>query len=94
MVTEALAPAWIAAALLVAVAIRTAPTPVEAVRWAVISALFASVLPFLYVVSEVRRRRVAIWIRGRAAPGRGFVARFTAPGRFDPVSRAAARDTG
>ena len=58
IVTEALAPAWIATALLVAVAIHTAPTPAEAIRWGVVSALFASVLPFLYVVYEVRRRRV------------------------------------
>ena len=58
IVTEALAPAWIATALLVAVAIRAAPTPAEAIRWGVVSALFASVLPFLYVVYEVRRRRV------------------------------------
>ena len=51
------APANVVAALLVVMAVSTAP-PADALRWAVISILFASVLPMAYVIAQVRRRRV------------------------------------
>src|SRR5258708_38525075 len=56
-VTEVAAPANVVAALLVVMAVSTAP-PADALRWAVISILFASVLPMAYVIVQVRRRRV------------------------------------
>src|SRR5258708_34991482 len=56
-VTEVAAPANVVAALLVVMAVSTAP-PADALRWAVISILFASVLPMAYVIAQVRRRRV------------------------------------
>jgi membrane-associated phospholipid phosphatase len=56
-VTEVVAPAQIVAALLVAMSIHVAP-PGEAVRWAALTVIFASLLPMGYVVYQVRRRRL------------------------------------
>lgn len=58
IVTEVLAPAWVVAVLLVAVSARIAPSPATALKWGLLSALFASLLPFAWIVNEVRRRRL------------------------------------
>ena len=58
LVTEVLAPAPVVAALLLAVAWRSAPTPAEAVRWALLAAAFCSALPMLYILRGVRRGRL------------------------------------
>ena len=58
LLTEVLAPLPVVAALLVAVAWRTAATPVQAVTWGVLSAIFASAVPFAYIIRGVRRRRL------------------------------------
>lgn len=57
VVTEVFAPAQIVAALLVVMAIHLAP-PRDAIRWALISIVFASLVPMAYVVAQVRRRRL------------------------------------
>jgi hypothetical protein len=57
MVTDVAAPANVVAVLLVVMSIHVAP-PADALRWAVVSILFASVLPMTYVVAQVRRRRL------------------------------------
>jgi hypothetical protein len=58
LLTEILAPAPIVAALLVVVAWNSASTTADALRWAAVAVLFASVVPFLYVVRGVHRRRL------------------------------------
>jgi len=58
LVAEVFAPAQVVAALLVAMSIHTAP-PGAAIRWALISILFASLLPMAYVIAQVRRRRLS-----------------------------------
>ena len=58
VVTEVLAPAPTVALLLLAVAWRSAPTATEAARWGLLAALFASLVPFLYIVRGVRRGRL------------------------------------
>jgi hypothetical protein len=58
LVTEILAPAPTAAALLLIVAWESAPTAAEAVCWGLLAALLASVIPFLYIVRGVRRGRL------------------------------------
>jgi hypothetical protein len=57
VITEVFAPAPTVALLLLLVAWHSAPTPAEAVKWGVLAALFASILPFLYIVRGVRRRQ-------------------------------------
>jgi membrane-associated phospholipid phosphatase len=57
LVAEVFAPAQVVAVLLVAISIHTAP-PGDALRWALISIVFASLLPMAYVVAQVRRRRL------------------------------------
>jgi membrane-associated phospholipid phosphatase len=57
IVTEVFAPAPTVAALLVVVAWHTAATAADAVRWGLVSVLFASLIPFAYIVRGVRRRR-------------------------------------
>jgi membrane-associated phospholipid phosphatase len=59
LVTEVLAPAPIVAALLLVVAWRSAPTATEAMAWGLLAALFASVLPFLYILRGVWRGRLS-----------------------------------
>jgi hypothetical protein len=58
LVTEVLAPAPVVAALLLAVAWRSAPTPAEALKWALLAAAFCSALPMLYILRGVRRGRL------------------------------------
>lgn len=68
LVTEVLAPPLLAGVLLLAVAVKTAPTPFAAVRWGLLGALFTSVLPFLYIRQGVRRRRFSdrhVGVRGQ-----------------------------
>lgn len=58
LVTEVLAPAPMVAALLLLVAWHSAPSAADAVRWGILAALFASFVPFLYIVRGVRRGRL------------------------------------
>jgi hypothetical protein len=58
LVTEVLAPAPVIAALLLAVAWRSAATPGEALKWALLAAAFCSLLPMLYILRGVRRGRL------------------------------------
>lgn len=58
LVTEVLAPAPVAAALLIVIAWHSAPTLTEAMRWGLVAVLFASVVPLLYVLRGVRNRRL------------------------------------
>jgi membrane-associated phospholipid phosphatase len=58
LVTELLAPAPTVAVLLLLVAWHSAPTAADAVRWGILAALFASFVPFLYIVRGVRRGRL------------------------------------
>jgi len=51
------APAQIVAVLLIVMSIHVAP-PGEALRWAVLTVVFASLLPMAYIVYQVRRRRL------------------------------------
>lgn len=57
--TEVLAPAPIVAALLLVVAWRSAPTTTEAMAWGLLAALFASLLPFLFILRGVWRGRLS-----------------------------------
>ena len=56
LITEILAPT--AAVLLLLVAWHSAPSTAEALRWGGLAALFASFVPFLYIVRGVRRGRL------------------------------------
>jgi membrane-associated phospholipid phosphatase len=58
LATEVLAPAPTVAVLLLLVAWRSAPTPGEALKWGGLAALFASLVPFGYILRGVRRRRL------------------------------------
>src|SRR5689334_14124856 len=58
LVTEVLAPAPTVAVLLLLVAWHSAPSAADAVRWGILAALFASLVPFLYIVRGVRRGRL------------------------------------
>ncbi len=58
LVTEVLAPAPTVAGLLLAVAWRSTPTAAEAVKWGLLASLFASVIPFLFILRGVMRRRL------------------------------------
>ena len=58
VITEVCAPAPTVALLLLLVAWHSAPTPAEAAKWGILAALFASILPFLYIVRGVRRRQL------------------------------------
>ena len=58
LITEILAPAPTVAVLLLLVAWHSAPTAAEAIRWGILAALFASFVPFLYIVRGVRRGRL------------------------------------
>ena len=55
--TEVLAPAPLAAALLAAIAWQSASTAQEAILWGSISILFASLIPIAYILRGVHRRR-------------------------------------
>lgn len=56
-VTEIFAPVPTVAALLVVMAWHTAAPTADAVRWGFVAVLFASAIPFAYIISGVRRRR-------------------------------------
>ena len=58
LVTEGLAPAPMVALLLVAVASASTDSLAAALGWGLMSALFASALPFAYIVAGVRGRRL------------------------------------
>jgi hypothetical protein len=57
--TEGLAPAPVAGALLVLVAWHSAASALDALRWAVLAVLFAAVVPMAYILIGVRRRRLS-----------------------------------
>jgi hypothetical protein len=58
LVTNVLAPVPIAAALPLVVAWESTSTTAEAVAWGLVAVLFASLLPFLFVLRQVRRGRL------------------------------------
>jgi len=58
-VTEIFAPAPTVAALLVIVSWHSATTTEDALRWAVVSVLFASLIPLAYIIRGVRRQRLS-----------------------------------
>lgn len=58
LVTEVFAPVPTVAILLLIVAWRSAPTAVEALKWGLLAALFASIIPFVYILRGVRRRQL------------------------------------
>jgi hypothetical protein len=58
LVTEVLAPAPLSAVVLVVVALHSAASTAEALRWVVIGVLFATLIPFAYVLRGARRRRL------------------------------------
>jgi membrane-associated phospholipid phosphatase len=49
----------VASLLLVVVAWHSAPGSAEGVRWGMIAALFAGLVPMAYIVGQVRRRRLS-----------------------------------
>src|ERR687886_449145 len=57
--TEVLAPAPVAGCLLVLVAWHSADSAADAVRWAVLAVVFAAVVPMVYILVGVRRRRLS-----------------------------------
>src|SRR5439155_21823673 len=58
-ITEIFAPAPTVAALLVVLSWHSAATAEDALRWAVVSVLFASLIPLAYIIRGVRRRRLS-----------------------------------
>lgn len=58
LVTEVFAPAPTVAAMLVIVAWRSTPSPIEAIKWGALVLLFTPLLPLLYLLYEVRRQRL------------------------------------
>ncbi|MDP9381932.1 MAG: phosphatase PAP2 family protein [Chloroflexota bacterium] len=58
LVTEVLAPSPIAVVMLALVAWTSADTRSEAIRWGLVAILFAPVVPFIYLIRQVRKRRV------------------------------------
>ena len=57
LLTEVLAPAPVAAALLAVTAWQSAPSAQEAILWGSISVVFASLIPIAYILRGVRGRR-------------------------------------
>ncbi len=57
-VTEVLAPAPVSALVVVLVAVHSARSPGEALRWGGLAVLFATLVPFAYIVRGVRRQRL------------------------------------
>jgi membrane-associated phospholipid phosphatase len=55
--TEVLAPAPVAAALLAVIAWQSAPTAQEAILWGSIAVVFASLIPIAYILRGVRGQR-------------------------------------
>ena len=67
-ITEFLAPAPVAGGLLVLIAWHSAPSTLDALRWAILAVLFAAVVPMAYILVGVRRRRLSdrhVSIRGQ-----------------------------
>ncbi len=58
LVTEALAPANVAGALLLVVAWHYAPSTRAALGWGLLAVLFVALMPISYVIREARRRKV------------------------------------
>lgn len=58
-ITEIFAPAPTVAALLVVVSWHSAATAEDALRWAFVSVLFASLIPLAYIIRGVRRQRLS-----------------------------------
>ena len=56
IVTEVFAPAPVSLVVLVAVTLHSASSPAEALRVGTIAVLFATLIPFAYLVRGVRRR--------------------------------------
>jgi len=57
LVTEVFAPVPLAAGLVAVVAFRSAASPAAALGWALLAAIFTSVLPLFYLIRGVRRRQ-------------------------------------
>jgi membrane-associated phospholipid phosphatase len=57
ILSEVLAPAPVVTALLLVAAVATAPTPADAVRNALVAAVFGALVPLGFVLYQVRRRR-------------------------------------
>src|SRR5439155_24010028 len=58
-ITEVFAPAPTVAALLVVVSWHSAATAEDALRWAVVSVVFASLIPLAYIIRGVRQQRLS-----------------------------------
>ncbi|WP_160163281.1 hypothetical protein, partial [Nitrolancea hollandica] len=58
LVTEVLAPPPVTAALLIVIAFHSASTALDALRWALLTVLFVSLVPLAYILGQVRRRRL------------------------------------
>jgi membrane-associated phospholipid phosphatase len=58
LLTEVFAPAPTVATLLFVIAWHSAPTPLEALKWAFLAILFSSLVPIAYILLGVRRRRL------------------------------------
>jgi membrane-associated phospholipid phosphatase len=58
LVNEAFAPAPTVAVLLLVVAWHSATSVTSALWWALLAVFFSSAIPFLYILSQVRRRRL------------------------------------
>lgn len=58
IITEVFAPSPVAAVVLMIVAWRYSPTPGDALKWAIVSILFAPLTPLLYLRRQLRRGKV------------------------------------
>jgi hypothetical protein len=66
IVTEVLAPAPVSLVVLVTVTLHNVSSPAEALRFGAIAVLFATLIPFAYLVRGVRRRQLTdIHVRRR-----------------------------
>lgn len=66
IVTEVFAPAPTSLVVLVAVTLHSASSPAEALRFGIIAVVFATLIPFAYLVRGVRRRQLTdIHVRRR-----------------------------
>ncbi|MGI8916700.1 MAG: phosphoesterase PA-phosphatase [Chloroflexota bacterium] len=66
LLTELLAPGFTSGVLLIVVIVHSAPSAAVALRWLVPALLFGCLLPILYLLRQVRRRRLSdIHIRVR-----------------------------
>ncbi len=66
IVTEVFAPAPVSLVVLVSVTLHSAKSPAEALRFGIIAIVFATLIPFAYLVRGVRRRQLTdIHVRRR-----------------------------